>query len=173
MKKILTLMLLVTGLFAFPATVVKIIDGDTITVKTIDGNITKLRFADIDTPEKYLVSNKAKYDIKTCGKSTYTMGKEASAYLESVVKIGNIVEVKLSGNTSYDRDVAIIYFNNTNLNELMVLQGYAYVWHTGNDITDLSYKTILLNSQTSAKENKLGLWKKYPDVMECLINYHK
>jgi endonuclease YncB( thermonuclease family) len=101
------------------------------------------------------------------------MGKEASTYLASVVKIGNIVEVKLSGNTSYDRDVAIIYFNNTNLNELMVLQGYAYVWHDGSDMTDLSYKAILLNDQTSAKENKLGLWKKYSDAMECLVNYHK
>jgi endonuclease YncB( thermonuclease family) len=173
MKKIIVLLLTCASLFAYPATVIKHIDGDTITVKSMDGNITKLRFADVDTPEKFLNSFKAKGDVKKCNISTTYAGVDASKHLADVVHIGDTVEVKLTGDTSHDRDVAIIYMNGVNLNELMVKDGYAYVWHSGRDIKDISYRQQLLKEQYDSKEAKLGLWGTYPTEMQCLVDYHK
>jgi endonuclease YncB( thermonuclease family) len=173
MKKIITLLLIYASLFAYPATVIKHIDGDTITVKSMDGNITKLRFADVDTPEKFLNSFKAKGDVKKCTISTSYAGVDASKHLADVVHVGDTVEVKLTGDTSHDRDVAIIYLKDINLNELMVKDGYAYVWHTGRDIKDIPYRLQLLKDQYDSKEAKMGLWATYPTEMQCLVDYHK
>lgn len=173
MKKILLMLLIITSVFAFPAKVKKIVDGDTITVITEDGNVTKIRFADIDSPEKYLISKKAKYDIIKCGRTTFEMGKLASKHLTTLVKIGDNVDVNLTGNTSYNRDVGIISTNGTNLNNQMVIDGYAIVWHTGRDIINQTYKEELLNHQADAISRSNGFWKIYPQEMECLKNYHK
>lgn len=51
MKSILLLAMLYASLFAFPAKVIKISDGDTITVLN-DKEQTKVRLYGIDTPEK-------------------------------------------------------------------------------------------------------------------------
>lgn len=173
MKKILLALLIATSMFAFPAKIVKFIDGDTITVQTLDGNLSKLRFADVDTPEKFTFSFKAKSDIKKCGIQTVVMGKMASAHLNAVIKLGDTVEVIPTGDTSHDRDVAVIYLGNINLNKMMVQDGYAIVWHTGRDMTDQKYKTELLNAEQNATTSKSGLWNTNPVEMKCLMDYHK
>jgi micrococcal nuclease len=173
MKKILLTLLIATSMFAFPAKITKIVDGDTIIVKTPDGKLSKIRFADVDTPEKYLISNKAKYDIVKCGKVTFEMGKDASKHLNTLVKVGDVVEVLPNGTTSKDRDVAVIKIGLINLNKQMVIDGYAYVWHTGRDIKDQSYKVELLTVQDDAIFNKVGLWGTKAREMSCLLDYHK
>jgi endonuclease YncB( thermonuclease family) len=173
MKKILLSLLFSATLFAYPATVVKLIDGDTITIKSNDGNVTKLRFADIDSPEKFVISYKTKGDIKTCGHTTVDAAKLSSKYLASIIKIGDTVEVKPTGSTSHDRDVAIIFFKDINLNEEMIQAGYAYVWHTGRDMKDVRYREQLLHYQSSAIQAHTGLWQSYPNEMDCLTAYHK
>ena len=173
MKKILLALLFSVSLFAYPATVVKIIDGDTITVKSNDGNVTKLRLADIDSPEKFVISYKAKGDIKTCGKDTVNAAKLSSKYLASVIKVGDVVDVTPTGATSHDRDVAIVYYKDININEEMIQSGYAYVWHTGRDMKDIRYREQLLQDQSLAIQAHTGLWQSYPNVMDCLTAYHK
>jgi endonuclease YncB( thermonuclease family) len=173
MKKIILTLLFIATLFAYPATVVKLIDGDTITVKSNDGNVTKLRFADIDSPEKFLFSYKAKSDIKECGKTTVDAAKLSSNHLDSIIKIGDIVEIKPTGDASHDRDVAIVFLKNINLNEMMIKDGYAYVWHTGRDMSDIKYRDQLLQDQSLSIQTHSGLWQSYPDVMNCLTKYHK
>ena len=173
MKKILLMLLIVTSVFAFPAKVKKIVDGDTITVIQDNGTISKIRFADVDTPEKYLISKKAQYDIKKCGKVTASMGKSASIQLNNLVKIGDIVDVNLTGTKSHERDVGIVSKNGINLNKQMVIDGYAIVWHTGRDIKNQSYKEELLNVQNEAIFNKYGLWGTQTREMSCLVDYHK
>lgn len=167
------MLLIVTSVFAFPAKVKKIIDGDTISVITKDGNISKIRFADVDTPEKYLISKKAQYDIKKCGKVTFEMGKLASIHLSNLVKAGDEVDVNLTGTKSHERDVGIISKNGVNLNKQMVINGFAIVWHTGRDIKDQSYKEDLLNMQDDSIFNKLGFWGTNAREMSCLMDYHK
>lgn len=173
MKKFILLMLLSFTLLAQQYSVVKIIDGDTIRVSTQDGNVTKIRFADVDTPETFTFSYKAKGDIKKCGVSTISMGKMASAKLKEVLKVGDKVDLVFNGASSHDRDVAIVYLQKENINARMVIDGYAIVWHRGRDITDLVYKKSLLDNQTDALTKTNGLWKTYPKEMECLEEYHK
>lgn len=171
MIKLIALLIIVATAFGFPATVVKIADGDTITVSSPQG-LTKVRFADVDTPEKFKVSTKAKFDIKQCGEETVVMGRLAGMQLASYIKLDDNVTVSPRGPLSYNREVAIVKLQGVNLNALMVAEGYAYVWHGGRDIKNQRYKKQLLKMQGVAKASKKGFWGTHPDAMSCLVNYH-
>lgn len=174
MKKIILITLLVASAFAFPAKVIKIIDGDTIKVLTSDKKSKNIRFADVDSPETFAFSFKSKGDVANCV-VPIEFGKASLSHLKGILKVGDLVEVELNDQTSHNRDVGTIWFEKKNINSTMVKDGYAFVWHSGRDIKDADYKQELLISQTIAKVNAQGLWKgeNNSTIMECLIKYHK
>jgi len=176
MKKIILLVVfLTTFLFGYQSTVTKIIDGDTIKVSTEDRNLT-IRFAYIDTPEKYHISQKAKFDVKNCSQELYLAGVEASRELAKIIPIGSTVEIIETGTESYNRKVAEIFIKTDkgliSVNGEMISRGYAYVWHRGREIVDTKKKNDLLNLEEDAVNNEKGLWKEYKRGMECLRKYH-
>lgn len=173
MKKIILILLLALSVYGAQYKVVKIVDGDTIKVSTEEGNVSNIRFAHVDTPEKFKFSYKARGDIKRCGESTVKMGYTATKHLSTLVKKGDKVDLKFIGETSHDRDVAIIYINKVNLNSKMVQDGYAIVWHRGRDIQDKTYKKYLLDAEYEAITKTTGFWKTNPVEMTCLEEYHK
>ena len=91
------------------ATVVKVIDGDTIKVATEQG-VTIVRLYGIDSPEK-----------------SQAHGQSARDFAASMV-FGKIVDVAPVGRDRYGRTVAIVMVGTQCLQEQLLLQGYAWVY---------------------------------------------
>lgn len=132
LNKILVVFIVATSLFAFSAKVVKISDGDTITVLS-GKEQTKVRLYGIDAPEK---------------KQDY--GQKSRQFLASLIA-GQVVEVEPKGKDRYKRTLGIIHFKGQDINAQMVLNGYAWAY--------IKYSRIYVDQEKTARENKRGLWQ--------------
>ena len=132
MKIIVALFLACGLLFGFSAKVVKVSDGDTITVLTQNKESIKVRLYGIDAPE-------TKQDF----------GKASKQYLSNLIA-GRIVEVKSSGQDRYGRVLGTIYLDGADINAKTVEEGYAWAF--------VKYSKIYAAQQSKAMKNKAGLW---------------
>ena len=132
LNKILVVFIVATSLFAFSAKVVKISDGDTITVLS-GKEQTKVRLYGIDAPEK---------------KQDY--GQKSRQFLASLIA-GQVVEVESKGKDRYKRTLGIIHYKGQDINAQMVLNGYAWAY--------IKYSRIYVDQEKTARENKRGLWQ--------------
>lgn len=131
--KILTLILLLPlSLFAFSAKVIKISDGDTITVLS-GKEQTKIRLYGIDAPEK---------------KQDY--GQRSRQFLANLIA-GEVVEIDENGKDRYKRTLGIIHYKGQDINAQMVLNGYAWAY--------VKYSRIYVDYESTARKNKRGLWQ--------------
>lgn len=133
MKIIAALFLAYGLLFGFSAKVVKVSDGDTITVLTQNKESIKVRLYGIDAPE-------TKQDF----------GKASKQYLSNLIA-GRIVEVKSNGQDRYGRVLGTIYLDNADINAKTVEEGYAWAF--------VKYSKIYAAQQSRAMKNKAGLWR--------------
>lgn len=134
LKKIaLALLFFATAMFALEGKVVKVSDGDTITVLDDNKVQHKVRFYGIDAPEK-----------------SQPYGEKSRKNLESYVA-GKYVKVDTRATDRYGRTVGVVYAGNTNVNEAQVADGYAwaYTQYGGRE-----FKTF----ENDAKSKGLGLW---------------
>ncbi|WP_035167409.1 thermonuclease family protein [Campylobacter concisus] len=132
---IVRLLLILTPLISLTAEqskVVKISDGDTITVLS-GKEQTKVRLYGIDAPEK---------------KQDY--GQRSRQFLASLIA-GQVVEVEPKGKDRYKRTLGIIYYKGQDINAQMVLNGYAWAY--------VKYSRIYVDQEKTARENKRGLWQ--------------
>lgn len=114
--------------------VVKVSDGDTITILTSDKIQYKIRLNDIDAPEKkQAFGNKSKDNL-----AKYIAGKT--------------VTVQYQKKDKYKRILGTIYYNNTDINLQQVKDGYAWVYKKYSKNQDY------YNAEKLARENKKGLW---------------
>lgn len=138
MKKLIVLFLtflLATLSFAFSGKVIKVADGDTITVLR-DGEKVRVRFYGIDAPEK-----KQEYGIKSLD------------VLKKMID-GKIVEIDVKDKDQYGRVVGEVYYNKKNINLYMLETGNAW-WYKQYSKGNLEYA----KAEEKAKIEKLGLWK--------------
>ena len=108
-------------------------DGDTVTIIN-DYQKTKIRLAEIDTPEK---------------KQPY--GKKARKALSDFI-LNKEVEVEVVTIDRYGRTVGKIFLDNRNINREMVKAGHAWVY------VKYTKDKTLFELEKNAKENQLGLW---------------
>lgn len=141
MKNIITLFLLLfssTYLFSkniIQGRVIKVTDGDTITLLTGNNRKIKVRLYGIDCPEK--------------GQDYYAVAKN---YLSSMA-FDKMVKVEVINKDQYQRSVGVIRTNNNiNLNLAMLKQGLA--WH----YKQYDKSQIYANAETEAKQSKLNIW---------------
>ena len=113
--------------------VVSIADGDTVTMLT-DNKQTKIRLAEIDTPEK-----------------NQPYGMKAKKALSNLIFSKN-VQVEVVTIDRYGRTVGKIFLDGLNINKEMVKAGHAWVY-----IQYAKDKTLFA-LEKNAKENQLGLW---------------
>lgn len=126
--------------------VVRVIDGDTIEIKS-DSGIQKVRMIGIDTPEKNHPS-----------KPVECFAKEASDHLSQLISGKSVsVEADASQDTrdKYNRYLYYIFLNEQNINQQMISDGYAYEY-TYN--TPYKYQNDFKKAQISASEADKGLW---------------
>ena len=115
----------------------KVIDGDTIHI----GN-NKIRLHGIDAPEQ---------------KQTCTIeGNEWNCGLDAMIFLSNLinkksVSCKINDIDRYKRFVAICFIDNININQLMIISGWAIAYRY--------YSKDFIKDEEIAKKNKLGIWR--------------
>jgi len=115
-------------------TVTRIVDGDSIVVKTDDGTEEQVHLEGIDAPE-------VKQDS----------GSESTKALTSMVK-GKSVEVKWKKRDDFQRILGQVYQESVHVNLKMLEKGFA--WHYVR-----YYKSEdFADAEKKAKSSKLGLW---------------
>lgn len=114
--------------------VVRIADGDTITVLDDEKHQFRIRLNGIDAPE-----------------SGQPMGAKSKQALSEKIFSKQVV-VKTHGKDKYKRIIGDVFLDNRNINFEMVADGWA--WHFKKYSTDEK----LAKAETAAREKKLGLW---------------
>ncbi|MCT7432455.1 thermonuclease family protein [Aliarcobacter cryaerophilus] len=135
-KALFTLILLSSYLLSYEliGKVVKVSDGDTVTILTNDKVQYKIRLNDIDAPEKkQAFGNKSKDNL-----AKYIAGKT--------------VTVKYNKTDKYKRILGTIYYNNTDINLQQVKDGYAWVYKK------YSNNQTYYKAEKLARDKKIGLW---------------
>ena len=127
--------------------VLKVIDGDTVSI-SINGEKETLRLIGVDTPETVHPN-----------KPVECFGIEASNYAKDLLsnKIISVEYDQSQGEVDkYGRSLVYIFLpDGRNFNKIMIEEGYAYEY-TYSEV--YKYQKEFKESQTYAKENKLGLW---------------
>ncbi len=114
--------------------VIKVSDGDTITLLTDDKVSHKIRLNDIDAPEK-----------------KQAFGNKSRDNLASYIA-GEIVTVKYKSKDKYGRVLGTIYFDNLDINLQQVKNGYAWVYK------QYSKNQTYYQEEQKARDLKKGLW---------------
>ncbi len=138
MKSLILLLLLLSGFFpmaVYADRVTNVLDGDTIVLE--DGR--HIRLAGIDAPERH-----------------QPFGETTRSYLVTLVQGKNILLKceNLQGKpvTSYHRQVCEVYVDTLNIQEQLVMHGYAF------DSTGYSHGRYL-DLEAYARRNRLGMWR--------------
>lgn len=131
MKHFLILLILQSLCFSFEGRVIKITDGDTITVLNNDKQQIKVRLWGIDAPEK-----------------KQNFGNKSKQFLSDLIS-GQIVEIDQKGIDRYGRTLGIVFLKD-DINAKMVLNGYAWAY--------TKYSKYYAPLQSKAKYLKSGLW---------------
>lgn len=119
-------------LFALDGKVIGVMDGDTIKILTSERQQIKVRLYGIDAPEK---------------KQPY--GIAAKQYLADLVA-GKTVQIEEHGKDRYKRVLGIVYLDGKDVNEILVLNGYAWAF--------TKYSKIYESQEQQARSKVLGLW---------------
>jgi micrococcal nuclease len=119
--------------------VVRVADGDTITVLTQERQEIKIRLAGIDTPEK-----------------RQAFGQKAKQFTSSIVAGKNVT---VDGKTTdrYGRTVGMVFVNGgkISVNEQIVAEGYGWVYRQYCKY-DFCYDWLKLEEK--ARKARMGLW---------------
>jgi len=140
-------------------------DGDTIYFKELNST----RLISIDAPESHEGKRLLKQADNCAGGDTSIikkMGEEATNHLKTLLKVGNFYRVKIYGKDIYNRTLATVYLDKESVNLRMVEDGYAvaYIFQKGQN----NEEDKILEVMREAKENRIGLWKEYYNIMECI-----
>jgi micrococcal nuclease len=107
----------------FGGTVTRVIDGDTLDLTTIEGEIITIRLALIDAPET--------------GESGFDRAKNFTTEL----CLNKNAEVDPDNNQglTYGRTVAVVYCESTNVNEAILENGFADIYQDFCDVSEFAY----------------------------------
>ena len=114
--------------------VIKVADGDTITIVTEDGQKVRVRLEGIDAPEK-----------------GQDFGNKSKQFLNDLC-YNKIVKVIDKGQDKYGRMLGVVYLDDLNLNEEMVRNGLS--WYYDYFVEDSRLDSL----QQQARKDKLNIW---------------
>jgi len=142
------------------ATVVQVVDGDTLRIE-MDGQEQAVRLIGIDTPESKINKKAKKDSIKTnYDVETITaMGKEAARYVRTLVRKGDTVglEFDVQKRDKYNRLLVYAYLSDGKmLNEEIVKAGYANIMTYPPNVR---YQDRFVRAYREARETKRGLYR--------------
>lgn len=127
------------------AKVVRVVDGDTITLENGD----TVRYIGINTPE---------LNIAKPEKGVECFAKEASNRNTELILNKTVRLVSDKGDKDrYGRFLRYIYLDDLFINDILVKEGYA---KTMTYAPNVKYKDLFAASETAAKNKNIGLWAK-------------
>ena len=127
--------------------VTHITDGDTFDIM-IDGNKSRVRMLGINTPESV--------DPR---RPVECFGREASNYLKGLIDNKQVrleQDPDKTDTDEYGRLLRYVFLGDTNINEQMIRDGYAYEYTYKSE--KYMYQNQFKQAEKFARENKLGLW---------------
>ena len=127
------------------AVVVRVIDGDTITVQ-IASELTTVRLLGVDTPE-----------TKHPTKKVQPLGPEASAFTQAALDRQTVrLEADPEGDLvdRYDRLLRYVYLDGKNFNATLIREGYAVAIRS----FPYSRKAEFLRLEAQARQARRGMW---------------
>ena len=141
----------------FNATLVEVVDGDTIDV-SINGREDTVRFLGVDTPETHAENSPEEFNLSDNPDNRACLRRYGE-------KAANFVERRLGGDLrietdplsdrrgSYGRMLAYVYDSNNSVNRQLLEEGLARVY-TGKFSREKQYLKI----EEEAKKERKGLW---------------
>ena len=117
---------------------IKVIDGDTLTIANADNKIVKIRLYGIDAPE-----------------TKQEFGANSKEFLSNRIK-GKEITVNVIDIDRYKRSLGRVFIDDLDINKEMVENGYAWVYP---QYIKLPEKSEWENLQSIAKADKKGLWQ--------------
>ncbi|MBF0537092.1 MAG: thermonuclease family protein [Nitrospirae bacterium] len=125
--------------------VVRVKDGDTVVLSAGPGRQSyTCRLYGIDSPETAKPNAPGQ-----------PYGVEATRQLEQLI-LGKDVEVTLTGEKTYNREVCILRLNNADINLRMIALGYAWAYK---HYLKPPYMDDYINAQRQARAARAGLWQ--------------
>ncbi len=127
--------------------VVRVVDGDTLTVKDFKGVSYKVRMIGVNTPET--VDPRKKVEC---------FGKEASAFSKKMLSDKNVIleqDDSQSDKDKYGRLLRYVYLDGVLINKTIIESGFGYEY-TYN--TPYKFQKEFKDAQKRAEINKVGLW---------------
>ncbi|MCY8942625.1 5'-nucleotidase C-terminal domain-containing protein [Bacillus atrophaeus] len=145
----------------------RVVDGDTINIKTPILGSTKIRFVHVDTPETYHTP-KSELD-----ENQLTFGQKASNYLKTILSPGDKITVKVGqeAKDSYGRLLGQVFTEDgLNANLDLVKNGYAptyFIWPVDHEGDYLKFQKAAAEAQ---KEQK-GIWNQANPLKEMPFEF--
>ncbi len=117
------------------ATVVEVVDGDTVRVRLADGSTDTVRLLGVDTPEVHVANDPADYegvpDTEAGAVCLRVEGHDASAFVERRAlgePVRLVVDPTADRRDRYGRLLAYVHLDGADLNRQLVARGYARVY---------------------------------------------
>ncbi|MBV6621368.1 MAG: thermonuclease family protein [Rivularia sp. (in: Bacteria)] len=136
-----------TELMLILATVVGVVDGETIRAKNSGGQVATVKLACIHIPTR-----KSRRD-------------EANQRLKQLLPNGNPVVIRFADTYKESQIVGEVFLNNKSINLQMVKEGKAVVDKTSVEQNCYESRIQYLVAEANAKQRGLGLWEKSRYVM--------
>ena len=142
----------------FTATIIKVVDGDTIDIKTQNRTDT-VRILGIDTPETYGKNTPSEYYLENTSKNRRCLqkiGEKATQLVKNQTKNQKITvktDPKSDERGTYGRLLAYIQNNQTDIGERLLQKGYARLYNS-TFTKKLKYHKL----QKKARTNNKGIW---------------
>ena len=133
------------GSRAVDGKVVRVADGDTLTVATRDGTKLKVRLYGIDAPE-----------VRHEGTPGQPGGVEARQALKALTQ-GRRVRVEVLDVDTHGRSVGVVSERGVNINLAMVREGWAWAYRR---YLSTPYASVFIDAEREARAKGLGLWKR-------------
>lgn len=167
------------------AQVLKVIDGDTVQVRTLnlsnyrtDGTnfippcqTNSVRMLFIDAPESSENVKLERNMLQYFSKGIYVrkvrvvaLGKASKEHLNQILRAGDPVGLEFPSNEAidkYGRFLAVVFKGDTNVNYRMVRDGFAVTYFLGSSAGPILrfYRKSFVFAEETAKKQELGIWK--------------
>lgn len=143
------------------ATVVEVVDGDTLTVRLPGGDRETLRLLGVDTPEVHSPPAPSEWEgiPNTPGGESCLReyGNAASDFVREGAAPGSTVKLAFDPESDkrgyYDRLLVYVIVDGENLNHQLIDRGLARFYDS-----ELSERAAFLDSESVARENQRGAW---------------
>jgi len=139
------------------ASIIRVIDGDTLEVQLGNGKTDKVRLLGVDTPETNSKNKPGEYGTITDMECLTKWGQKATSYAIQQLDHKEVVLVldEAAGLRGYyGRLLAYVELDKKDFNRSLVQLGYARVYKEGESQRESEY----LNDQRVAQDNFNGLW---------------